>query len=148
MFTLVFILIGAADGGLYESVELLIDAGADVNATDRYKRTALMLSTLSWSVNTVKMLLKKGAHINKVNDDNQNALLYFGECRNLYCDRNQDITMVLYAAGEARLEEILEDNHPLPYLAEMEDRTNLKHMCRKVIRNRLVETDATFTPLR
>ena len=103
------ILIDAADGGHYESVELLIDAGADVNATDRYNRTALMLSTLSWNVNTVKMFLKKAAHINKINDDNQNTLLYFGECRKLYCERNQDITMVLYAAGEARLEEILED---------------------------------------
>ena len=94
--------------------------------------TALMFSTLSYSPNTVKMLLLKGAHINQVNDENENALLYFGSFRNLYNSRQKDITMILYIAGENRIEEILEE--PLDYLQVLEDKISLKHMCRKAIR--------------
>lgn len=47
-------------------VELLLDAGADVNGSDQYGRTAIMLAARHGQVDSIHMLLARGADINAV----------------------------------------------------------------------------------
>ncbi len=49
-------------------VTLLLDAGAKVDGTDQYGRTALMLASRHGRAGSIRMLLDAGADINAVND--------------------------------------------------------------------------------
>ena len=59
----------AAEAGDYELVEILAEAGANPNVSDRDGRTPLMLATIHDSLPTVMILLEHGASIHPV--DNQ-----------------------------------------------------------------------------
>lgn len=65
----------AASGGCESSVRLLLDAGANVNATDDQGATALMEAANVGLVPIVQLLLDKGADMEIRNKDGQNAWL-------------------------------------------------------------------------
>ena len=56
----------AAQEGHEEILRLLLENGADVNAKDRSKKTALHMAADKGHVSTLKLLLKNGADINSV----------------------------------------------------------------------------------
>ena len=53
-----------AEVGNYEGVKLLLDRAANVNAEDSEGYTALIVASLSNSVDMVRLLLSKGANVN------------------------------------------------------------------------------------
>ncbi len=57
-------------------INALLTAGADVNATDRYGYTILMLAARSCSVDIINLLLEMGANIN-ARDQHSNTVLMF-----------------------------------------------------------------------
>ena len=96
----------AVTNGNVECVKLLIQAGADVNIADDESNTVLIKAgTLAGvdptkrqsACSIIKLLLKAGAHVNKINSCHQNALQHcIAESHVI----NEDIVMLLYAAGE------------------------------------------------
>ena len=65
----------AVEGREYEVVELLVDAGADVNATNHFEETALMLAA-SIQPDYVEMLLEAGAEPNVTKRNLRTPLIY------------------------------------------------------------------------
>ena len=65
---------GAAAAGEVEAVELLLDAGADVNALDGAGVTALMRAALSAAVPAGKRLVDAGAEVNALSESGETAL--------------------------------------------------------------------------
>lgn len=63
----------AADAGLYEIMEMLIKAGADIEKTDAYGTTAMMFCCKG-HVNCMKLLLKHGANPHKKDTFGANVL--------------------------------------------------------------------------
>jgi ankyrin repeat protein len=70
-------LIAAAESGSHECVELLLNAGADLMASDAYETTALMMAAKSGNEMSVRLLLDAGAgeHINAINSWGTTALI-------------------------------------------------------------------------
>lgn len=66
-------LIKAVDSAYTNIVELLLEAGADINNTDYKGNTALMKAVIDNKVDIVKLLLEKGANVNAENKENQTA---------------------------------------------------------------------------
>lgn len=66
-----------AEGDIEAMLELL-EAGADINATDTNGNTVVMTATQKNNVDTVKILIEQGADINIRNDNQDNVLLYSG----------------------------------------------------------------------
>ena len=162
------VLIRAATSGSVDCVKLLLAAGADVNAslgsdtayTKLGDRTFVGQTALSMAAHYIlnvydlwgtegsdedrlkclKILLKSGAHIDKVNLDGQNALT-FKLCETspeeMLKPVHKEITMVLFAAGETINGKIPND---LPDYLQQVTELNLclKDMCRITIRKRLV----------
>src|SRR2546427_2012375 len=62
-------LIAAAWGGQTESVELLLDRGANVNSASTRGETALMGPAYHGDTEIVKLLLAKGADVNSADSD-------------------------------------------------------------------------------
>jgi uncharacterized protein len=56
------------------TTQLLIAAGADVNVTDRLKRTPLGVAAYSNRIDAVRLLLARGADVNAVDNSGVNAL--------------------------------------------------------------------------
>jgi ankyrin repeat protein len=54
----------------------LIRAGADVNATDRAGRSALIFAVIDGNLDMVEFLLSQGAQINIEDEDNKSPLDY------------------------------------------------------------------------
>jgi len=54
----------AAMEGHTETVKILVDGGADVNARNRGDNTALMIAVKTGHTDTVKVLIKAGADVN------------------------------------------------------------------------------------
>lgn len=71
-------LIAAAENGDVERVLKLLQDGADINATDRSGRTAVMTATYNNKAEAVKALIQKGADINIRDNLLNNVLLYAG----------------------------------------------------------------------
>ncbi|HEX8649483.1 MAG TPA: ankyrin repeat domain-containing protein [Pyrinomonadaceae bacterium] len=64
-----FPLQSAANAGQNEAVELLINHGADVNATDGFRRTALWYAALGDHADTARLLISRGANVNPPKGD-------------------------------------------------------------------------------
>ena len=85
------------DQDLSHYVDLLLDAGADVNARDKTGDSALFMASTAGNYNCMKRLLKAGAHINKINIEfgNSNG----GNSRAVGKTLSCDMLKLLYAAG-------------------------------------------------
>ena len=59
-----------------KAVQRLLEAGADVNAADEDKFTALMMASRDNRLEAVKLLIAAGANVNAKNKDNETALSY------------------------------------------------------------------------
>lgn len=75
---LVAVICAARYGGV-ECVKLLLERGANVNAVDNYRCTALMCAAASGRVECVKLLLDAGADVNAVCGYGYTALVYATE---------------------------------------------------------------------
>ena len=134
--------------------ELLITAGADVNIADSIGDTALSYaasyheSSTSNDTRFIIELLKAGAHVNKRNKFQHNALESHIAHR-LHVSREQ--CMLLQAAGEIidgtavnqyndEGEVYLQSNVP-DFLLRKDLRLCLKHACRETIRKHLIDLD-------
>ena len=68
-------LIAAARNGYAEIVKVLLDDNANVNATDKYGRSALLESArFAKDMEVITLLVKRGADINAVDNDRNTAL--------------------------------------------------------------------------
>ena len=125
--------------GHAKSLKLLLQAGADVNITDRGQKTAL-----HWvkDVQCLRLLLKARAHVNvKL----YNALKY-----KILNNPTKDVCMMLFAAGEildgTTVKEMdhtgRETKAQVPdYLLFKDVEFRLKHQCREKIRKHLLDVD-------
>ncbi len=78
--------------------ELLIDAGADVNARDIFMRTPLMIfSDFSAKIEAVKFLLEHGALVNLQDKNKKTALMYAAEYAGH--EENQNVIKMLLEKG-------------------------------------------------
>ena len=68
-------LLRATSKGLVTTVTQLIDWGADLQAVDKNKNTALHLASINGNPEIVKILLENGAKINAVNSTNETPLI-------------------------------------------------------------------------
>lgn len=68
-------LIVASNNGHTEIVEMLLKAGANVDARNKYGYTALIEASWGSHVDIVRMLLKAGAHVNAENHFGYTALI-------------------------------------------------------------------------
>ena len=130
----------------YNQLQILMDAGADVNTTDKDGNTPLIIvsgSSVKCHIKCVKLFLSSGAKVNLFNNKKQNALCSH-ICKSKELNKSPDRTMVLllYAAGET-LDEITIDEEAdniscvLDYLDKRE--IYLKELCREAIRNHLLK---------
>lgn len=71
----------AASSGALESVETLLEAGADLNAEDRSGETALMKAVRNGHFRVVRTLVEGGADINHADYTGRTALVYAEESR-------------------------------------------------------------------
>ena len=117
----------AAYRGNNECLQLLLIAGADVNATTQNGTTALMGAATSHDLACVKLLLKAGAHVNLLDNSGHKALDHY---INEGCQTFQ-ISHVLMGAGET-----MEGKDLMLTLGR-----SLKHSCRKFIRKYLNDKD-------
>ena len=145
-------LMRAADHGWIKAVRLFLFAGADVNYTRSFGRNALWAATKQLRINTMKVLLDGGAHINVEHSFNSlyglveldNMLHYHIECSNHYPGskfdaRDERLSLLLFAAGET-LDGVKEDQIP-ECLKFREVKDTLKHICRQTIRKHLLKLD-------
>ena len=117
----------AASSGYLQGIQTLVDKGADVNNCDNNGNTVLMFAAGSGhdsyvefimqdilnissvepgdylpnpgadTVGCIKLLLKSGAHVNKLNSFRENALKYHVTNSD---PANEKVAMLLFAAGE------------------------------------------------
>lgn len=98
------ILCEAADFGDPRLVKILLDRGADINASDQNGKTALMCATGNGNGYLVSLLLKRGANVNARDRDGMTALLI------TKAQNRPVIGEILIKAGAA--DEPLPENYP------------------------------------
>ncbi|MGE0207467.1 MAG: ankyrin repeat domain-containing protein, partial [Candidatus Babeliales bacterium] len=59
-----------------EIIEMLLDAGADVNMPDKDGMTPFLQAASSSDLSLIKLMLKKGAHVHSQSNDGTTALIY------------------------------------------------------------------------
>ena len=144
----------------------LLEAGANVNTTDKYGKTALTNAIQNGSIGCFDLILKAGANmnvldilgnsplnlaakrnrskcvfallkadvlINVINEDEHNALMNLIKYNYI---PNEKLTLVLYAAGENFGN--MKISKRLKNKIETDSDLNLKRLCRKRIRERLL----------
>ena len=95
----------AAENGSVESMRILIDAGADVNAQNAFGSTALM-----WSVADpakVRLLLDRGADVNSVARSGRTALIVAG-----FTNPSAEVVKLLLAKGAKA--DVMDARHVTP----------------------------------
>ena len=126
-------LMAAAFNGYCSSLDALLESGVDVNANDCNGFTALtMIGVSAFDYKTKELFacmqkcLRAGAHVNKKNNDGDGALKLFGdsELPKIFCK-------LLEAAGETKENTCYDD--PVKCVG------TLKHLCREIIRKRLLQ---------
>jgi uncharacterized protein len=75
--------ISSAEAGDTERVLKLLQEGADINATDKLGKTAVVAATYQNEVDTVKALIQEGANINIQDSQLENVILNSGANGNL-----------------------------------------------------------------
>ena len=124
----------AAGQGDKKCVSLLVNSGADVNMTDRSGQTALIGAVRAGSLHCTTLLLQAGARINGSGFKGADALK-----SHLAQSRTPDkrLSKLLHAAGEIFVPSFF---CPLPdFLQYRKHKLRLKHICREVIRNHLLQ---------
>ncbi|WP_082347116.1 ankyrin repeat domain-containing protein [Bacillus sp. FJAT-18017] len=71
-------LLQAAENQETETVEMLIEAGANINVQNEQGQTPTMIAAYHNDVETAKVLIKAGADVNKQDDMKNNPFLYAG----------------------------------------------------------------------
>ena len=152
-------LIQASRYGHYKCIDLLLTAGADVNANNSDGFNALHITDNDLYFGNlsrcIKRLLRAGIHINKLSkSQGKNALGRILDFKLKYQNAadekrvfmgvdtevdSEAAMMLLYAAGET-LEGTEEDRIP-EVLKFEEEKLELKHICREAIRKHLLKLD-------
>jgi ankyrin repeat protein len=71
-----YILINVIKKNSYKNIQRWISLGADVNAADSEKTTALMWASYHSKISNAEYLIKAGADVNRTNNDNWSALIF------------------------------------------------------------------------
>ena len=114
-------LIKAALKGQEKCVEVLIQAGADVNRQNKNGDTALLLASKKRQNSCCKLLIQSGADVNVQNKNREVALWFL---------MAKEYRKFLFAAGEK--EAVRKYNEP-------ESELRLSHLCRASIRKHLLQ---------
>ena len=99
------VLMKAADKGNNRFVDLLIEAGADVNDVNSSGSTALMLAAAMNHHECVKSLTKAGADVNKVDDSGNTALIEAASSCSI-----TPVRLLLHARAKINIFNILNEN--------------------------------------
>lgn len=83
----------AAKKGFSSTVQLLLNAGAEINASSAYGTTALINAAIGNHTDIVDMLLQAGASVHHRDIDGRGALCY------AYLNENEDMVELLLADG-------------------------------------------------
>jgi len=102
-------LIAAAENGDAESVRLLLDAGADMNATNNDGDTALILAAVQGHAEIVRLLLDRGANVEATDSDGYTAFIVaaassHAEIVRLLLDRGADINATNHDGNTSLIE--------------------------------------------
>ena len=135
--------------GNMDCIGALVNAGADVNVVDVNGHTALITaagSGCSRRSQSIRLLLQAGAHVNRTNKLQHNALKHY---LTQHSSVSKNIALLLLAAGETLDGDTIESSMhgfvninrvEVPEFLRMKKlRLSLKHRCRQVIRARLHE---------
>ena len=132
-----------------KELQILVDAGTDVNATDKEGNTALVIagaSSVAGRVECVKLLLRSGAKVNKFNNNKSNALCgHTSKSKDLNKPPDRTMVLLLYAAGET-LDGITidEDDEITSFVLDYLEKRKicLKEICRETIRKHLLQLNS------
>ena len=147
-------------------VEPLVEAGADVNTRLDKGYTVVMLAAKQGNQKCVQYLINKGANVNMVDHEQfetpllkasfnmhygcARLLLLAGACVNMGSSKNEatfrttvnkTMVLLLHAAGEIL---IIDDSIVRKFAGDIyceSNKVRLKHQCRRVIRNHMLEVD-------
>ena len=67
--------------GYFDIIELLLDHGADTEASDQYGATPLIIAASEFNINGVKLLLERGANPNATDRNGWTALRWASSMR-------------------------------------------------------------------
>ena len=132
--------IAAIENGVEEVLQLLVEAGADVNIADTKGSTPLMYAAIANCIklSSIQAIFRAGAHVNIRDSDGNNAVERYLEIEE---EPDEDMILLLIAAGEktgnADVEAWSEHAGDLVEVG-IKDQLNLKYLCRKAIRDHLL----------
>ncbi|KAA0153563.1 hypothetical protein FNF29_02952 [Cafeteria roenbergensis] len=118
-------LVLAAERGHKDTVELLLDRGADIEVKDRYGSTALVLAAERGHKDTVELLLDRGADIEVKDRYGSTALMFAAECGHkdtveLLLDRGADPEAKTTAGKSALTPSVQPANFPAAVFVDMD----------------------------